>query len=103
MTNRSSALAKRHLPAQPSPESLVLRGAPQPAPRNDVDRRVGPAPAVLVTRGGPLIPASLRLDMIRDAAFFRAEARNFAPGQEIEDWLAAEQDVDELIQRRYGR
>jgi hypothetical protein len=41
--------------------------------------------------------------MIRDAAFFRAEARSFAPGQEIEDWLAAEQDIDDLILRRYGR
>jgi Protein of unknown function (DUF2934) len=61
-----------------------------------------PPPAVLVARGGPLIPASLRLDMIRDAAYFRAEARGFAPGKEIEDWMAAEQDVDELILRRYG-
>jgi hypothetical protein len=53
-------------------------------------------------RRTPLIPASLRLDMIRDAAYFRAQARGFAPGQETVDWLAAEQEVDELIVRRYG-
>jgi Protein of unknown function (DUF2934) len=53
-------------------------------------------------RGAPLIPASLRLDMIRDAAYFRAQARGFAPGEEIDDWLAAEQEIDELIVRRYG-
>jgi hypothetical protein len=41
--------------------------------------------------------------MIRDAAYFRAQARGFAPGREIEDWLAAEQDVEDLIVRRYGR
>jgi hypothetical protein len=41
--------------------------------------------------------------MIRDAAYFRAQARGFVPGKEIEDWLAAEQDVEELIRRRYGR
>jgi hypothetical protein len=27
------------------------------------------------------------------AAFFRAEARGFAPGHELEDWLAAEREV----------
>jgi hypothetical protein len=53
-------------------------------------------------RGAPLIPASLRLDMIRDAAYFRAQARGFAPGGETEDWLAAEQEIDEVIVRRYG-
>jgi Protein of unknown function (DUF2934) len=103
MTSRSSSLAKPlHRPAHPTPESRLRRGAEQPAARTDVDRRAVPPPAVLVARGGPLIPASLRLDMIRDAAYFRAEARGFAPGKEIEDWMAAEQDVDELILRRYG-
>lgn len=40
--------------------------------------------------------------MIRDAAYLLAQARGFAPGAEVEDWLAAEQDVDELIVRRYA-
>jgi hypothetical protein len=40
--------------------------------------------------------------MIREAAYFRAQARGFVPGKEIEDWLMAEQDVEELIVRRYG-
>ncbi|RYE58218.1 MAG: DUF2934 domain-containing protein [Rhizobiaceae bacterium] len=31
-----------------------------------------------------------------DAAYFRAEKRGFAPGRELEDWLAAEQDIAEL-------
>jgi hypothetical protein len=104
MSTRSSSLAKsQHRPAHSGLEARARRGAEQPAARNDVDRGVVSAPAVAVPRSGPLIPASLRLDMIRDAAFFRAEARGFAPGQEIEDWLAAEQDVDDLIRRRYGR
>ena len=50
----------------------------------------------------PLIPASLREDMIRNAAYLRAQARGFAPGREVEDWIAAEQEVDELIVRRYA-
>ena len=54
-------------------------------------------------RQGPLIPASLRHDMIRDVAYYRAQARDFEPGRELEDWLVAEQEVDELIVRRYGQ
>jgi hypothetical protein len=32
--------------------------------------------------------------MIARAAYFRAERRNFAPGQELQDWVAAETEVD---------
>jgi hypothetical protein len=32
--------------------------------------------------------------MIAEAAYYRAEARSFAPGHEIEDWLQAEKDID---------
>lgn len=35
-----------------------------------------------------------RAAMISEAAYFRAEKRNFAPGHELEDWLAAERQVD---------
>jgi hypothetical protein len=101
MSRRSSLLAKpKNRPAHPGPESRSQRGVEQPAARDDVDRRVVCPPAVVATRDGPLIPDCLRLDMIRDAAYFRAEARGFAPGQEIEDWIAAEQDIDGLIPRR---
>lgn len=55
------------------------------------------------SRASPLIPASLRHDLIRDSAYFRAEARGFAPGRDLQDWLAAEQEVDELIVRRCGQ
>lgn len=34
-----------------------------------------------------------RQEMIRTAAYFRAERRGFAPGYEWEDWLAAEAEV----------
>jgi hypothetical protein len=38
-----------------------------------------------------------RYRMICEAAYLRAERRGFAPGQEIEDWLAAEQEVERLL------
>jgi hypothetical protein len=41
-----------------------------------------------------------RRKMIARAAYFRAERRNFAPGQELQDWVAAEADVDRELERR---
>lgn len=46
----------------------------------------------------PILPQTpttfeVREAMIREAAYFRALQRGFAPGHEIEDWLAAECEV----------
>jgi hypothetical protein len=35
------------------------------------------------------------------AAFYRAQARGFAPGRELEDWLEAEREVDSLDAARH--
>jgi hypothetical protein len=32
--------------------------------------------------------------LIAQAAYFRAEKRGFSPGQELDDWLAAESEID---------
>ena len=39
-----------------------------------------------------------REQLISEAAYHRAEARGFEPGHEVEDWLAAEAEVDERLQ-----
>jgi hypothetical protein len=36
-----------------------------------------------------------RHSLIAEAAFFIAQERGFAPGQELDDWLAAEREVDQ--------
>jgi hypothetical protein len=41
-----------------------------------------------------------RRAMIARAAYFRAERRNFAPGHELEDWMAAEAEVDRELAAR---
>ena len=38
-----------------------------------------------------------RLRLIAEAAYFRAAQRGFVPGQELEDWLAAEIEIDALL------
>jgi LmbE family N-acetylglucosaminyl deacetylase len=40
-----------------------------------------------------------RAALIAEAAYFRAEKRGFAPGNEAQDWLAAEQEVDAALMR----
>jgi len=34
---------------------------------------------------------------IAEAAYFRSEHRGFEPGHELEDWLAAEEEVDQRL------
>ena len=35
--------------------------------------------------------------MIAEDAYYRAERRSFAPGHEVEDWLAAEQNIERRL------
>ena len=41
--------------------------------------------------------AEQRREMIAEAAYFRAQGRNFEPGRELEDWMAAEAQIDEML------
>ena len=51
-----------------------------------------PAVTVRVT-----VSAEIRRGMIAEAAYLRSERRGFATGSEVEDWLAAEQEIDALL------
>ncbi len=44
-----------------------------------------------------------RRRLIEQAAYRRAETRGFSSGQELEDWLSAEMEVDFEISSRYLR
>ncbi len=51
------------------------------------------------------VTADQRLAMIREAAYFKAEKRNFAVGHEAYDWAEAEREIDEILakaQQIYG-
>lgn len=47
---------------------------------------------------GGHIPAEQRHEMIATAAYFRAEQRGFC-GDSLDDWLAAEAEVDERLRQ----
>jgi hypothetical protein len=38
-----------------------------------------------------------RNSLIAEAAYFIAQERGFAPGRELDDWLAAEREVDQIL------
>ncbi len=38
-----------------------------------------------------------RARLIAEAAYYRAQARGFEPGQELEDWLQAEVEIDRAL------
>lgn len=38
-----------------------------------------------------------RFERIAVAAYYRAEARGFVPGQDMDDWLTAEAEVDRSV------
>jgi hypothetical protein len=42
-----------------------------------------------------IAPQRARQDLIAEAAYFRSLHRGFQPGYEIEDWLAAEAEIDQ--------
>ena len=55
--------------------------------------RKSPEPPTLRAR----VTAETRRALIAEAAYLRAERRGFVPGQETEDWLAAEVELDALL------
>ena len=44
-------------------------------------------------------PAGDLTRLIAEAAYYRAEQRGFAPGHELDDWIAAEDEVRRTLQR----
>ncbi len=54
------------------------------------------------THGAALIDSDRRNDLIRKAAYLRAASRGFCPGQEVDDWLAAETEIDRMLANGEG-
>lgn len=73
------------------------------SPRRRAPRAKPAAPVAATAPQPAAAPASIavseeaRRAMIAQAAYLRAERRGFAPGGEVEDWVAAEREVDALL------
>ncbi|MBS0579270.1 MAG: DUF2934 domain-containing protein [Proteobacteria bacterium] len=44
-----------------------------------------------------VVDGAERERMIREAAYFHAQHRAFAPGSELQDWLTAEREIDGVL------
>lgn len=60
---------------------------------------VPPPSSSIVTRSSAYIEPEAREAMIAEAAYFRCAHRGFEPGHEVDDWLAAESDIDAALSR----
>jgi Protein of unknown function (DUF2934) len=45
------------------------------------------------TRGSRARPGAVPIALVAERAYFKAEERGFAPGYELDDWLAAEREL----------
>jgi hypothetical protein len=106
------------------PDSALIQAKPDPKPEIGAASAAGPALGSSAALGKPAtrarspggIPKSGETRRIKDvsvtvtsrhredrhasialAAYFRSESRGFAPGHEVEDWLAAEEEVDQRL------
>jgi len=77
-------------PRAAAPKPAARKGAATGKPT--ARKPVGTKPRTAVATAS----AAAREDMVRTAAYYRAERRGFAPGYEWEDWLAAEAEVSTL-------
>lgn len=85
-TTRATTKAEAAAPAVAKPAATRPAAAPRKAA---APSRTAPAPADAPAMS--VVPD--RAELVRLAAYFRAERRGFAPGYEVEDWLAAELEV----------
>lgn len=53
----------------------------------------------IVTRSSAYIEPQAREAMIAESAYFRSAHRGFEPGHELDDWLAAESEIDAAMAR----
>jgi hypothetical protein len=95
-----AASASPTAPAAPRPAPAATPATPA-APRTKPAAPVrGAAPKPADRPALPPVSADERRHMIEEAAYFRAEARGFAPGFEEEDWAASEKFIDDQLKEQ---
>jgi hypothetical protein len=91
----AAPVAKKAVAKKTAAKKTVAKKAavPKTAPQPPLpDRAVTLKPVSEVT-------PEERYRMIEEAAYYRAEKRGFAPGQEHEDWAAAVAEIDAMLGR----
>lgn len=92
---KPKAAAKKTVAAKvPAPASA----APKAAARKSPAKKAAPAKTSAAPAAArPAVTVEQRHNYIEVAAFYVAQRRGFAPGNPVDDWAMAEQEVDRLI------
>jgi hypothetical protein len=100
-TTKKASTKKTAAKKSPAKQASVGKATPKKAVAKKVaasgkppSRTAGAPPAAQPKR---FVSAEERWRMVAEVAYLRAEARHFAPGDEVGDWLAAEAEVDERL------
>lgn len=88
-TRRTAAKAPAGTASSAAAAKPAAASKASPTKKPAAPRKATARPAVSPAGGA----GADRAELVRMAAYFRAERRGFAPGYEIEDWLAAEAEV----------
>lgn len=89
-------MSKALIPVPRAPKHKAPAGrASQTPPVDTAAARSSAAGAM--TDGAAFLEPAERRALIAEAAYFRAERRGFEPGHELEDWVAAESDIEHLV------
>ncbi|MDI1246113.1 MAG: DUF2934 domain-containing protein [Rhodoferax sp.] len=78
------------------PTPVAAAAAPKAAVKKSPAKKAAPVSATPVT-ARPAVTVEQRHNYIEVAAFYVAQRRGFAPGNPVDDWAMAEQEVDRLI------
>jgi hypothetical protein len=78
-------------------QGAAKKAAPTTAKAAKPKPQPSPEEKPLSLQGLANVTPEQRLDMIREAAYYKAEMRNFDVGHEADDWNEAEHEIDELL------
>lgn len=97
---KSSTKTAPSIAAKKAPAKKMMAA---PAKKTDAPKAASKRPDVL-NQGASIkgvakssIAPEARYRMIEAAAYFRAESRGFSGGHALEDWVAAEAEIDALL------
>jgi hypothetical protein len=98
---RSADLSKE-IPNVIKADDKLAPKVPRVRAKSTTPRAKKPAATAAAAKSPTAVTVSedVRRGMIAEGAYLRAERRGFAPGHEEQDWLAAEAEVDALLQAR---
>ena len=93
-TSKGTTRSKTTATAKPPKADTTVRKTTAVAKPPKADATVRKTRTVAKNNG---VSPERRQAMIAEAAYLRAEQRGFGPGDPLEDWLAAEHQVDLLL------